>query len=81
MVVRTIAGTVAFTAARAGLARMACDTGNPADGEHDHVECIRDDIALAADLQLRLLAAISGGDDDLILQRLSELTDAIDPER
>lgn len=78
---RTVSGREAFRIARAGLARMACDVMNPADTDHDHLECIVDDAAYAADVQLRLLAALSTGDEDVILERLSEAQAAIDPER
>lgn len=74
---RTISPDVAWKAARAALSRLACDYGDLL-AEHDHEECLRDDVAYAADLQLRLLAAIAGGDDDTILARLGELQEALD---
>jgi hypothetical protein len=81
MVTRTIGASTAFQSARSGLGRMACDVMNPADKGHDHTECLRDDLAFVADLQLRLLAAASTGDEDIALDRLSDLMGAIDTER
>lgn len=77
---RTVSASEAFRIAKATLGRMACTEGNPADKDHDHTECVYDDASYIADLQLRLLAATATGDDDLILLRLGELTDAIDVE-
>lgn len=81
MVTRTVAGTEFFRIAKATLGRMACASTSPTDGQHDHAECVYDDGSYIADLQLRLLAAVASGDDDLILARLAEAADAIDPER
>lgn len=76
--VRQVSAGEAFRIARAGLGRIACNVMNPADKEHDHTECVVEDAAYAADVQLRLLAALATGDDDVILERLAEAQAAID---
>lgn len=81
MVTRVVSASEAFRIAKATLGRMACVEGNPADKGHDHTECVYDDASYIADLQLRLLAAVAAGDDDVILDRLADLTAAIDLER
>lgn len=73
---RKISPDVAWRAVGTALGRLACESMDPADG-HDHNECLHDDVAYAADLQLRLLAAVLGDDDDQILARLEELRAAV----
>lgn len=74
---RQVTREVAWTAARAALIRQACNYMDPADEDHDHDECLREDSAYVADRMLRLLAAVIGDDDDTILGRLDDLRDAI----
>lgn len=75
---RQVSADVAFRVARTSLGRMACDVGDVTDKNHDHTECILDPEAYIADRQLRLLAAVAGGDDDTILARLEDLQGSID---
>lgn len=75
---RKIPATVARRVALNTLGRMACEFGNPAESEHNHAECVLDDESYAADLILRLVFAGTLGDDDTILGRLTDFTDAID---
>lgn len=61
---------------------MACAYMNPADPGHDHeAECLLDEQAYGADLILRMVFAVSGGDEDAALDRLVDLTAAIDTTR
>lgn len=63
------------------LGRMACVMGNPVDPGHRHAECVLDAEAYAADLILRLVFAATVGEDDLILDRLTDFTDALQRDR
>lgn len=80
---RQISPAALQRAAEGGLARLACEYGDPTypDPEHHHTEvCLHDDIAWAADRSLRLLMGIAVGDDDLILQMLTDLQTAVSPD-
>lgn len=75
---RQVPQGVAWRIARVSLGRLACEVMDPADEHHDHVDCVRDDESYIADRMLRLLAAAVTGDEDAVLNRLTDLTDAID---
>lgn len=66
--------------ARSTLARLACEYADPADRQHDHTVCVRDDASYAADLLLRVAAAAAGGDEGTMLDRLSDLREATSEE-
>lgn len=77
---RRVTSTLAFRIARNCLGRMACNFMDPTGDDHNHLECLRDDEAYIADLQLRLLAAAALGDETLALDRLTELMAATDTD-
>lgn len=76
MAARKVKPEVFWRVARSTLARMACEYADPADQSHDHVTCVRDDEAYAADLLLRVAAAAAGQDESVMLDRLSDLREA-----
>lgn len=80
MSVRKVSPDTAYRVARTTLGRMACMHADQDFEGHDHGgECLLDDESYVADLQLRLLAAVATCDDDLILARLGDLTEAVTP--
>lgn len=75
---RKVPADTAWRIARNSLGRLACAYADPADESHDHALCLLDDESLIADRMLRLLAAAVAGDEDKVLDRLTELSDSID---
>lgn len=73
---RKVDAATFWRVAKNTLGRMACAYLDPTDPRHNHAECLRDDEAYAADLMLGLLAAAAAGDEDGVLERLSEVMDA-----
>lgn len=70
--------------ARTTLGRMACEYGDPLRDGHDHAaDCLHDDEAYAANLLLTMIAPAINGDEDRLLDRMTDLLEAIasDDER
>lgn len=77
---RKIDPALVWRVARNTLGRMACEYGDPARDEHDHAICVRDDASYAADLLLRLVEPAVNGDEDAVLDRMSDLLEAVGPD-
>lgn len=79
---RKIDPALMWRVARTNLGRTACEFMDPTDTGHDHVAiCLRDDAAYAADLLLRVLAPAINGEEDLLLDRVTDLLDAMDRDQ
>lgn len=63
--------------ARTTLGRMACVYADPARDGHRHDDCLVDDEAYAADLMLGMLGAAAAADEDAVLDRLTDIIDAL----
>jgi len=80
---RRVGGGVFYRTASTALGRLACEYADPAglNHPHDHAVCLHDDAAYAADLLLHLAAALVSGDDDTVLDRITDTRDALDKDR
>lgn len=77
---RKVDPSLMWRVARLTLGRMACEYGDPLRDGHNHAECIRDDESYAAHLLLTMIAPAINGDEDGVLDRMSELLEAIVPD-
>lgn len=76
--VRKIDPLVAWKVARNTLGRMACEYGDPLRDGHDHAAgCLHDDEAYAANLMVTMIASAINGDEDGLLDRMTDLLEAI----
>jgi hypothetical protein len=80
MSTRTVPVAVVRRVATNTLGRLACEYDHPDEDGHDHAECVIDAESYAADLLLRLVFAATNADDTTLLERLTDFTDAIEPE-
>lgn len=76
-VVRRVDPALVWRVARNTLGRMACEYGDPLLDAHRHEECVRDDESYAAHLLLLLIAPAINGDEDGLLDRMTDLLEAL----